>query len=58
MLRNAAAEFAAFAEARGWKVGADGMIVFGELSTGPAAVPAGEVIDMSLQYAAELERIV
>ena len=51
------AELGEFADARGWAVGADGVVAFGGGDAKPLLLPS-KLIQETLSYAKELERIV
>ena len=52
------AELGEYADARGWAVGADGVVAFGGGDAKPLLLPSKELIQETLSYAKELERIV
>lgn len=47
-----------FADARGWQVGGNGVVLFPDDNAAAAEIPAAAVIQQTLDYATELERIV
>ena len=51
------AELREFAETRGWTIDA-GNVTFGETGEKTAALPSTQLIQQTLSYAKELERIV
>ena len=52
------AELGEYADARVWAVGADGVVAFGGGDAKPLLLPSKELIQETLSYAKELERIV